>query len=776
MTDVSEFSEWWKDRIQQDLASFSDPGTSVDVAGSGRSFEAAWTVRGDGREGTFSVSLDQGVTVKVGNRHLPYRSFVAGPDMADLETVARMIIQASKPGLFIETRAECDDGAENSAQGIEQEPAIDVLTNLIEGKGAIATRVIMVTGDAGAGKTCVLKELVKRQAGKFARKETTILLLYVNAQGRALARLNEALATELQDLRVGLTYHSIATLTRLGILVPVIDGFDELLGVSGYDDAFSSLSGFLEQLEGEGQMLASARSVYYEEEFLARAGNVSATGSQAWEYVPVRVLEWREEDRKKYMNDWIRSKDLSDTETKNLYDRVRKIFDNENQDLASKPLFFTKTVDLLWRKPNFRGGQDLLQELVNEYLSRECKEKLLDRQSFPLLKVEQFERLMCELAEEMWNQETRELDYRSVRDVAEYVVEAEELSEIAKRTIIEKIPTLAFLAGSDDSTPQVGTFEHELFFFYFLADSISSRFSSGNGDDMRIVLSRAALPENVAERVAKELNAEGPNTPERLQAHLDRLARVGSTEWRRAIQVRENAGLLVMALLRAYTESNGSVEGCAIRSVIFPGSHLRDVSLEKCSLTNVTIHRTDLTSTKFLNCESRDASFWEPSVSLGETRLELRGLDAIQVTGIRTHEGTVYAPYDVAKILNRCGASIPLDSQHSSVRCVPEEYLKLLDRLMRAYRRANPICMDDDHLTNLFRDSKWNSLERMLVDHDLVKKEHRQKGGKRSIFLRRQFLPNVFMSGQDEKAGVDERIRGFWKALEQGSQSSLNAT
>ena len=101
----------------------------------------------------------------------------------------------------------------------------------------------------------------------------------MNAQGRPLARLNEALATEPQDLRVGLTYHSVAVLAQLGVLVPVIDGFDELLGVSGYDDAFSTLGRFIEQLNGEGQIIASARSTYYEEEFPERAGRASATDS-----------------------------------------------------------------------------------------------------------------------------------------------------------------------------------------------------------------------------------------------------------------------------------------------------------------------------------------------------------------------------------------------------------------------------------------------------------------------------------------------------------------
>ena len=101
----------------------------------------------------------------------------------------------------------------------------------MEETDADSTRVIMVTGEAGAGKTQVLQELVRRQADNYLRGKTHKLFLYVNAQGRALARLNEALATELQDLRVSLTYHSVATLARVGILIPIIDGFDELLGV-----------------------------------------------------------------------------------------------------------------------------------------------------------------------------------------------------------------------------------------------------------------------------------------------------------------------------------------------------------------------------------------------------------------------------------------------------------------------------------------------------------------------------------------------------------------
>ena len=371
---MTDYFEYWNERIRRDLASFGDPGASVDVEGSARTFRAGWTMRGESREATFSVSPDQGVRVTAdGASRVQYRAFVSGPGMADLRHVAQMIRSALTPMRFIPTRAE-------SAAG--PRPAIDVLSGLLD-EEADTTRVIMVTGGAGAGKTSVLREFVRQQAEAYLSGRTSRLMLYVNAQGRALARLNEALATELQDLKVGLTYHSVAVLAQLGVLVPVIDGFDELLGVSGYDDAFSSLAEFLEQLHGEGWILASARSTYYEEEFLDRAGR--ATGDQTWSHESVRVLEWSDEDRRHYVDMCIEEKGPP-TDAETFHRRVTSTFSGQQHAaLASRPLFFTRVVDLLQRGVSFSGSDDLLQRLVREYTSRELTDKLLDRHSRPLM-------------------------------------------------------------------------------------------------------------------------------------------------------------------------------------------------------------------------------------------------------------------------------------------------------------------------------------------------------------------------------------------------------
>lgn len=505
--DSAVFLQFWRQRIERDLAPFADPGTLLDLTADRRTVTARWTQRGSDREARFTVSMETGVTAHSNGVEVPYRSFFAAADMADLMTLAKMTLQSRRQQLFVETRARTMNGDLTTNDG--------AATSLLRGAlanpwGDDATLVVMVIGEAGAGKTRVLQELVRTQASDYLHGRTDHLFLYVNAQGRALARFNEALATELQDLRATLTYHAISTLVRLGLLVPVIDGFDELLGVGGYDDAFSSLSNFIEELDGRGKLIASARSTYYEQEFVARANRVSGLGSQVWKQTPVEVLAWGQGEFEQYIRMRAERAGLPPEEVALLTPHVRRAFQGHNEALSTKPLFVARTVDLVLRGVDLSGEGDLLDELVANYLERERTEKLLDRGGGALLTTGQLRALLVNLAEEMWNQETRELDRRSVREVAEFVLVTESIDEAAQRVVIDRMPDLAFLMPSD--RPGSIAFEHETFFGFFLAHAFA-RALGGEGITPSALLSRSVLPAEVADTTSRLLFEQGHNRP-----------------------------------------------------------------------------------------------------------------------------------------------------------------------------------------------------------------------------------------------------------------------
>ena len=779
MRDAPEFRTRWKGRLGRDLFSFSDPGSLVELEDTEHGLHGAWQVRGSVREADFHLLPHGDLRVRWNGDRLTYEEFLASDQVADLRRLANRILRDGPAPRFVSTEARRheDGGAGHRGR------AVELLRGLIEKPHGTATRVLVLTGDSGAGKTTVLRRLTEHYAGLFLGGRVKRMLLYVNAQGRALGRLHEALATRLRDLESPLTYHSVNTLARRGILVPVIDGFDELLGVSGYEDAFSSLSDFLDDLEGAGCVLGSVRSTYYEEEFVARAGAVVGRERARWIQVPVRVEEWSEDRRRRFLEKRAAEKGLSAERAREIGERTAGVFAGPSEALRTQPFFFTRVVSLLPEEPDFRAGDDLLGELVRARLDRELTERLLDRHSSPVLTPGQFDLLMRELALEMWNLQTRELDGRSVREVVRYVAEAERLSETAEAVFLEKMPSLAFLACRDHPGPHARfAFEHEAFFFYFLTETIVSQFESPDAD-LSIILGRSALPEIVAERVARALGGGGASREGR-QSLLERLGRADATPSLRSLQIRENAGRLVMALLRAGApdaasgECSPQVSNIAVRNLTFPGGALGGAVFRNCSFEDVEFRRADLTGTRFLGCEAKNAVFFRESrIDPKTTRLEFHGLDESRFLGLRRvgdDEG-IHDPCEIRATLAACGLPVPRESPEDAPTVDPE-VVELLERLLRAYRRANPVCLQDEALGKLVSHPEWEGLKARLLEYGIVKRDRREIGGERKEFLRRRFRPDQIMAGRLGGGAADPRVRKFWRSLEPPAKSAGLAT
>ena len=90
--------------------------------------------------------------------------------------------------------------------------------------------------------------------------------------------------------------------------------------------------------------------------------------------------------------------------------------------------------------------------------------------------------------------------------------------------------------------------------------------------------------------------------------------------------------------------------------------------------------------------------------------------------------------------------------------------------LVEAFARAFGACKNDRNLNALFGHADWETIESLLVKHDLVTVEHRVTKGRPKVFLRRQFLPEHIMAGFSGRPD-DPRVQLFWQDLVQESKA-----
>ena len=156
----------------------------------------------------------------------------------------------------------------------------------------------------------------------------------------------------------------------------------------------------------------------------------------------------------------------------------------------------------------------------------------------------------------------------------------------------------------------------------------------------------------------------------------------------------------------------------------------------------------------------------EPRVS-SSTRLEFEGLDpGTHIQGLHLVNGSgnvLYDPDEVARAVADRGGPAPA-GRNGRIQ-VDQRLLQLVERLMRAYGRANPVCEDDPRHKTVFSDRNWRAVKSLLLRHGIVTEESRPTKGSPKRFLRRQFLPAEIMAGLRKDTSTPLAIRKFWREL-----------
>jgi hypothetical protein len=741
------------DRLRADLPAFADPGTAVSLNRTAKWLQASWQQRGRLTTANFAVGTGQGperIRVRTQDRNeLTYPVFLAGDRMGDLRSVARNTIGAIRAvPAFVPPRACLDEDGRPS-------DASQLLDDLAGGDDPL-TKLVFITADAGVGKTSLLTEMVRRKAKDYALGHGGALWLYVNAQGSRLAKLDQALAAALDDVRAPFPYHAAAPLVRSEALVLVIDGFDELIGAPGtYDDAFSSLASFLRSLDGEGTIIATSRSAYYEQEFLARVGTIAGFAEDAWSLRRLELSGWNENERAAFLHNFGRSNQLAGDETDRLANGVLAVFDEPNlRQLVTKPFFVARVAQFAVEGRGLEPGASFLDRLVNTYIAREVHGKLLSSVGGPVLTEVQLATLYQEIANEMWREETRELSRTSFKELVDVAAEILGIPDEARELVVDRLPNSALVhSGTDGGSV---AFEHEIFFSYFLAKPIVEAFATGDPFLAGTALRRGRLPIQAGDIAGRTL-------VQRAATILETLSRASTAVSMGGDQVRQNAGAIVAGMMRA-----GLPDGSIVANVDFVDLDLARVSCSGATFRRCSFRGVDLRGATFTSCAATQVEFTLPLLD-PETVIDVDGLETTDFHGLTFYDESEsamrhYSPDGIERVL--AAARLPASSVGLRLRVVGSDELRVVDEFIRIFERTNIASLEDEFIMRrVVRDASWPKVFEALLKSGVCAEEIRQTKGNKS-FVRMLVRPGDLLAGLLTGADDDPRITDFWDSLQ----------
>ena len=190
-------------------------------------------------------------------------------------------------GVMLDRLDECP----NDEEAPMDDAATSLLTVLGRRPAAVAS-VIYLTSDAGEGKTTLIHHLARTQAQLYKTKKQDWLLVPISLAGRPFMRFDDVIVGALVNrLRFPMLYYdAFIELVRLGVLIPALDGFEEMFVEGSAGDAMSALGNLVAMLKSSGTVLISARKAYFEYKSLqAKTRLLDTLGGQLVSFAKVAL-------------------------------------------------------------------------------------------------------------------------------------------------------------------------------------------------------------------------------------------------------------------------------------------------------------------------------------------------------------------------------------------------------------------------------------------------------------------------------------------------------
>jgi hypothetical protein len=545
------------------LGPFADPATHFQVTDDGQHLNAE--IIRDGEKRSYRIEVQgsgAAVRMETGQRFAALDSLLASAEFADLRgmviTQERLLGKAGTEAFLEPNLRVVGDDFEGSGfpslkDALAQAPRVN------------RTRVVLLDGPAGIGKTRLLERLTWERAGGYVVGRAEPPILYVSSRGRRMSNLRDTLAGATEMVRPArITSAQVPILVRRNLLHLAIDGFDELVDSDGYQDAWFALRDFLALLNGEGTCILSGRDTFFDQQsFLERLPDSRIELLQAHLRPTVPAVA----------KAWLRERGWSDADVASpVTDEVLT-----SDTYVLRPYFLSVLAGARgWKAVT--ESTTVRQFLIDRFLAREASllEAMveIDRQEA----IKGLEFLFQEAALDMAERESGEVDLEFLSLLCEYAFEGKASAEDVRK--------LQYKAGSfalleQRSSERVRSFPHSEVFHHFLALAFLARLER---HEIHAALRRAILGTDFLE-VFEDVIGEYPL--QGLQGALGFLQEVLGREITADRLISNGGALLVASLSRDVPDLERGLASLDLYEASLSGTACQ------AELRSVTIFRLD---------------------------------------------------------------------------------------------------------------------------------------------------------------------------------------
>lgn len=613
--------------------------------------------------------------------------------VARLRTLANRIwTEVEDEPHFIEPAGYLLDRLEDSPEDKEVplSGVTPLILDLLGRRPAGTSTGLYITSDAGEGKTTLIHHLARQQALRYKNKETDWLLVPIALGGRPFLRFDDVIiGTIVSKLRFPfLYYEAFVWLVRIGVIVPALDGFEEMFVEGQAGDAVSSLGNLMRMLDSQGTVLIAARSAYFEYKRLqVQAPLFDSLRHQRADFARVRLSRW---DR----NRFVKYAATQGVDGGSLFERVAKRYD-ESHPLLTRPVLVKRLVNVAGDtdqqgldKALDEDGKHYFERFVTSIIEREAREKWIDRSgepTRPLLTVLQHHELLADIALEMWVSETASLKANVFDSVVDLYAEYRHMDTHLTRQISRRIRQHALMIKMHNDFFR---FDHEEFYHYFLGKSIASMIATADLGSIRHALRVARLPRLAIDVATRGIRSDCGDF-DTLSKVIGTLNTVCEIELRDSF-IKDNSGDLAVRLI------DGSTGAAVIAHMSFSVDALKARRIRDIVFRDCFFQRTDLSKSTILNCSFERCRFEQIDVS-GAPDIRDSSLQDCEVFSVvrPSEEAAIFAPESIEETLQEAGFLIP--HKHRAVeieRVAHVEKDPLLDltvRMCRAFFRSTAV-------------------------------------------------------------------------------------